>query len=144
MTYPEATHAAEKLATLRKINHPECILCGQDDRLGLGLNFTVTDDGSVTTDADCDEFFQSYSGQLHGGILALLLDGAMTNCLFAVGVTAVTGELAIRYLHPVTAGKPVKLTARLKKTRPPLYLVEAELCQDGETAARASGKFIER
>lgn len=136
--------AATKLAELRHVHHPDCILCGFDDGLGLGLDFVAGEDGSVTAEVDCDEFFQSYPGLLHGGIIALLLDGAMTNCLFAAGVAAVTAEMTVRYVGYTTTVKPLRLTARRTKSRPPLHLIEAEVWQGGAMVARASGKFIER
>jgi uncharacterized protein (TIGR00369 family) len=130
------------LEQLRRRKHPNCILCGGKDCLGLGLEFTATDDGGVSAVVKCDELLQSYTGVLHGGIIALLLDGAMTNCLFAAGVAAVTGEMNIRYLHSAAVDRPMHLTARVTRSRPPLYFVESEASQDGAVVARASAKFM--
>jgi acyl-coenzyme A thioesterase PaaI-like protein len=34
---------------------------------------------------------------LHGGVISSILDGTMTNCLFAHGTVAVTAELRVRF-----------------------------------------------
>lgn len=92
---------------------------------------------------DCGEIFQSYSGLIHGGIVSLLLDGAMTNCMFAKNKKTVTGMLTVRYKHPVAINRTAEISARLAKSVPPLYYLEAELSQDGKVLARATGKFME-
>lgn len=127
---------------LRRRNHPDCILCGGKNGLGLNVEFTQTGNGSVSAVVACDVLHQGYTGILHGGIMALLLDGAMTNCLFAAGVTAVTAEMNVRYLRAASVDKPVWLTARIVHLRPPLYILQAGASQDEELVARASGKFM--
>jgi acyl-coenzyme A thioesterase PaaI-like protein len=107
------------------------------------LDFKVDSSGGVTTRFDCSEIFQSYTGFIHGGIISLLLDGAMTNCLFARKKKAVTGMLSVRYLQPVVVNRMADISARLVKSAPPLYYLEAEILQDGEMMAKATGKFME-
>ena len=89
-------------------------------------------------------FVAAYPGLLHGGVTALLLDGAMTNCLFAHDKAAVTGELAIKYLEPVTLERFAFVKAWISYSFAPLHVVEAELHQGGKVLARATGKFMER
>lgn len=136
--------AQAALTELRRANHPDCILCASTDRFGLRLKFNMGDDGTVVAHVNCGEIYQGYSGLLHGGIMSLLLDGAMTNCLFAAGKIALTAEMTIRYCKPAAADMPVQLKARIRRSRPPLHLVEAELLQSGEIIARAIGKFMDR
>jgi uncharacterized protein (TIGR00369 family) len=124
--------------------HPLCIVCGRAHGGALGLRFSLQDDGSVEARFDCEATFQGYEGMLHGGIASALLDGAMTNCLFARGVVAVTAELTIRFRRPVEVGRPLIARARVSCLREPLHVAEAELIQDGEVKATAIGKFMER
>jgi acyl-coenzyme A thioesterase PaaI-like protein len=100
--------------------------------------------GGVTARFDCGEVFQSYPGFVHGGIVSLLLDGAMTNCLFSKNKKAVTGRLSVRYRHPVSINKGADISARLIKSAPPVYYLEAEISQDGTVLAEATGTFMER
>jgi acyl-coenzyme A thioesterase PaaI-like protein len=75
-------------------------------------------------------------------VIAALLDGAMTNCLFAQGQAAYTGDLRVRFLHPVAAVRTVTLRARVRRSRSYWHEVEAELEQDGVPKARATAWFI--
>ena len=77
-------------------------------------------------------------------MIASLLDGAMTNCLFAQGHVAMTAELKVRYRKPVVIGQEMTIRAWIKRSLPPLHLLEAELKQEGCIKAIASAKFMER
>lgn len=87
---------------------------------------------------------QGYDNIVHGGVIATLLDAAMTHCLFHRGIQAVTGELRIRYLHPVACNVPIVLRARLLCSCPPLYHLQAEVRCGDRRMARAEGKFMRR
>ena len=68
----------------------------------------------------------------------------MTNCLFARGHVAVTGELKVRYRKPVVIGEEILIRAWIVRSHAPLYLLEAELKREGYIRTTASAKFIER
>ena len=65
--------------------HQNCFACGSKNGAGLGLKFHKEEDGSVFGDFLADTKFESYSGIVHGGIMATLLDSAITHCLFCKG-----------------------------------------------------------
>jgi len=141
---PVITKPSIKLLDATRENlHPRCIVCGRPGPAGLGLEFHVQSDGSVTASFDCQENFEGYDGMLHGGVISTIADGAMTNCLFAYGITAVTAELNVRFRHPIELGTPLRVTARIIRRTEPLFLVEAELTQAGQLKAKATGKFME-
>ena len=52
--------------------------------------------------------------------------------------------LSVRYLHPVSINHMAIISARLVKSAPPLYYLEAEMSQDGKTLVKATGKFMDR
>ncbi len=133
----------ESINHLRNTHHSQCIVCGDANGHGLHLEFSLCDDGSVEATFPCDLSYQGYDGILHGGIISCLLDGAMTNCLFSQGITATTGELVMRFHHPVVAGVPATINARVSKSRSPLHLLEAELIQNDRLMAHATAKFME-
>lgn len=87
---------------------------------------------------------QGYDTLVHGGVIAPLLDAAMTHCLFHQSIQAVTGDLRVRFLHPVACDVPLELRARLLFACPPLYQLQAELRCDGQVLAGAEGKFMRR
>lgn len=132
-----------QFAALREKAHPRCVVCSRSNPIGLGLEFALQTDGSVVCEVAVPDIFEGYSGRLHGGVVAALLDGAMTNCLFAQGKQAVTAELRVRYRHPVMTHSRVTVRARLTKVRVPLYVLEAEVLQEGQIRASASAKFME-
>ena len=139
------TKAAQAvLEHTRQAAHPLCIVCGRSDECGLGLRFLLRDDGGVEASFECEARFQGYEGILHGGVTSSLLDGAMTNCLFAHGIKAVTAEMTVRFRHPVELDTPAVVRARIDRVQLPLYIVEAEILQGGQVKARAVGKFMAR
>jgi len=124
--------------------HPRCVVCSEESPCALGLHFRMLDDGSVETTFDCPNRLQGYLDCLHGGVISSLLDGAMTNCLFAHGIVAVTADLKVRFRHPVRTDASSRITARITRFSSPLHVGEAELEQEGRVKARAVGKFMER
>lgn len=124
--------------------HPNCIVCSADHRSGLHLEFTLLEDGSVQATFDCGEAFQGYPGLLHGGVISSLLDGAMTNCLFAHGRQGITGELKVRFRHPVIIDRLAIVRAWIDRSISPFHVLHGELIQDEWVKAKATGKFVER
>lgn len=135
--------ATTLLERSRQMHHPFCFTCSRENRLGLGLCFRLLADGNVESEVDCDAAHQGYRGILHGGVATSILDAAMTSCLFAHGRVAVTAEMAVQFRHPIAIASTVTARARIVRSRPPLYLVEANLLQDGVVMAEAEGKFAD-
>ncbi|MFA4943430.1 MAG: PaaI family thioesterase [Lentisphaeria bacterium] len=128
----------------RPASHAGCLLCGDRGPAGFGLRFVAQPDGEVRATLEGRAEWQGYEGILHGGVAAALLDAAMTHCLFQHGIEAVTGELTVRYRHPIPWNARLELSARLQKRIPPLYLLVAELTVAGKPLAQATGKFMRR
>jgi len=124
--------------------HQRCVMCGQCVPNGLRLCFTPVEDDSVEAEFQCSDDYQGYTGLLHGGMISAMLDAAMTNCLFALGVEALTADLRIRFRMPVPTNARIRLRASLLDERPPLYRLAASLLVDGVVYASAEGKFMER
>lgn len=129
---------------VRRRSHPHCVVCAPENARGLGLEFVRRKDGGVESRFDCSKALEGYPQQLHGGVLALLIDSAMTNCLFAHGHVAVTGELKIRFLHPVATRQMISVRAWIDRSRPPLHVMRASVVQNERIMASASAKFMER
>jgi acyl-coenzyme A thioesterase PaaI-like protein len=134
----------QSLEVIRKQAHPDCISCSPERTLGLALEFCVRDDNGVQAEFACSQIYQGYPGFLHGGISSLLLDSAMANCLFAHKKVGVTARLIVRFLLPVVIDQPAIVKAWIREYEPPLYVLEAELEQNGQTLVRGSAKFIDR
>jgi uncharacterized protein (TIGR00369 family) len=139
---PEAT--AGQLAYIRQQIHPHCVVCGSDNLAGLRLNFVTLPDGSVQADFACRRLFEGYPNTLHGGVICSLLDGAMTNCLFAQGRTAVTAKMNVRFKRPVVTERAATVRAWVTASCHSLYYVAADLRQDGEVMTTATATFMEQ
>ena len=124
--------------------HANCVVCSSSNERGLRLEFALLADGSVQASFDCDKAFEGYANVLHGGVISSLLDGAMTSCMFAHGCPSVTAELNVRFRHPVVTGQTATVRASITRSAPPLYLMEAELLQNGQVKATATGKFMDQ
>ncbi len=129
-------------AEIRDRTHRDCFACGPANSTGLKLDFNVLEDGSVEGEFGCPDIFTGYPGRLQGGIAASLLDSAMTNCLFARGVTAVTAELNCRYRHPVYTGTSVRICAQVERESQGLYLLTGGIYQRGLLCVTSQGKFF--
>ena len=115
----------EDPATISARNgHSRCLLCGNLNPRSLNLSFQAAEDGGVRTRFKADTELQGYDDILHGGVIASLLDAAMTHCLFHHGVQAVTGDLHVRFVQrarSVDAG-PIPGETSFEDTGGPFYL----------------------
>jgi uncharacterized protein (TIGR00369 family) len=122
--------------------HQNCFACGSKNGAGLGLKFHKEEDGSVFGDFLADTKFESYSGIVHGGIIATLLDSAITHCLFVKGIPAVTGRLSIKYSIPIRTGSVVRLEAKMVNTFHKIFVLEGKALVNGKKAASAVAKCV--
>ncbi len=145
MTTPVATDRAQiDLVNNQTEAHPFCFVCSGSNPLGLALRYAPQPDGSVSAKFLGNAMLEGYSGLLHGGLIAAMLDGAMTNCLFARGIRGLTAELKVRYHESVAASEEVLLRAWLEDDAHGLYQLRAELTQGGAVKASATGKFMKQ
>lgn len=121
--------------------HPLCLACSDGRSDGLALRFERQDDGGVTAVFHCAEAFQGYPDRLHGGVVAMLLDAAMTHCLFARNVAGLTAKLHIRYHNGVRLEVPAVVRAKVVDAEPPLYYLESEVVQGDAVCAAAKATF---
>ncbi|MBN2022222.1 MAG: PaaI family thioesterase [Pirellulales bacterium] len=128
---------------MRRKVHPNCVVCGPENEAGLRLEFSLSADGGVQAAFGCAAAYEGFPGVIHGGVISSLLDGAMTNCLFAHGVTGVTGELRVRFRHPVVTNRRCQVRAWIDRSLFPFHVVKAELVQERQIKAKATGKFVE-
>ena len=135
----------EPCAAVRPDNgHAQCLLCGNRNPWSLQLSFLAEKDGVVMTRFQAHAGLQGYEGVLHGGVIAALLDTAMTHCLFHHGVQAVTGDLRVRFVRPVACTVELEIRAWVVSFCPPLYHLRSEIAVDGRTMAKAKARFMQR
>lgn len=86
---------------------------------------------------------EGYRGLVHGGIIATLLDGAMTQCLFAGGIRALTAELKVRFRQPLSLGEQVRVRGWRVSSVHGLHRMRAEITVGRSVLASAEGKFLQ-
>lgn len=124
--------------------HDGCLICGALNPLSWRLSFEDADDGVVRASFRPQPELQGYAGLLHGGVIASLLDAAMTHWLFHRGVVAVTGDLHVRYVEPVPCGALLEIRAWATALVPPVFRLKAQVVLEGRAAVWAEGKFLRR
>jgi acyl-coenzyme A thioesterase PaaI-like protein len=121
--------------------HQNCFACGSNDGMGMGLKFYKHKDGTVFGNFFADPKYEGYSGIIHGGIVATLLDSAMTHCLLMKDIPALTGRLSIKYSIPIRTGKVVKVEARIVDELRGIFILQGKALVDGKRVASAEAKY---
>jgi uncharacterized protein (TIGR00369 family) len=119
-----------------------CFACGKDNPDSMRLRFSETQH-TVISRLRLHKRYAGPPGYCHGGIIATILDEAMAKLNKLLGVTAVTGHLAVDYLKPVPLGQPLLVEAREINVKGRRRFRESEiLSKSGEVLARGTGVFI--
>lgn len=130
-----------RISEPRADNH--CFGCGGGNPHGLRLAFEVDDDeprayGRFRLGPE----FQGAPGLAHGGIVAAILDEAMSKLNH--GVHAMTAELHIEYRKPVPLGEEIVVEASCRNRSGRNRLLAGEIRNAaGEVLARGEGRFVE-
>ncbi len=121
-----------------------CFGCGQANPAGLRLEFLLAADGGVVSLATVSHAFEGHPGCLHGGIIATLLDEAMSKAVRAQGLTAMTRHIEIDYLRPVPSATPLRVEGKVTRGEGRKHWAESRvLSERGTVLAQAQGVFIE-
>lgn len=122
-------------------NH--CFGCGQANPAGLKLEFSKTAENVVVSHAIVSENYEGPPGYLHGGIIATLLDEAMSKANRAQGVTAMTRQMQVEYLRPVPSGSSIRIEGSVTRSEGRKHWTEACIQNaEGVVLAHATGLFI--
>lgn len=112
----------------------------------LGIEHEDLPDGRVRLALATGPEHVNEVGIVHGGVTALLLDGAMGRCVvrtLASGQSCATVQLSIQYLAP--AKGRIEAVARVVKRGRTVAFLEAECTRaDGAVVGRAHGTWVIR
>jgi uncharacterized protein (TIGR00369 family) len=137
-------HSHEPLAPFAHSASNRCFGCGPANAAGLNLEFLIASDGAVVSLPVVPDTFEGHPGYLHGGIIATLLDEAMSKAVRALGRTSMTRKMEVEYLRPVPSGAPLRIEGRVVRSEGRKHWAEAVIVNAEETAlARGNGLFIE-
>jgi uncharacterized protein (TIGR00369 family) len=138
------TKTIEHLEPLAHSAHNRCFGCGPANPTGLHLEFMRAEDGSVVCLAAVSDCFEGPAHFLHGGIIATLLDEAMSKAVRASGRTAMTRQMEVDYLRPISSGAQILIEGRIDRSDGRKHWAEAKILDAGGTMlAQGKGLFIE-
>jgi uncharacterized protein (TIGR00369 family) len=143
---PNTTEQTSHSPTVdERSNH--CFGCGPNNPEGMHLTFAIdtTDPAHITSTATVQltRIYQGPPGYIHGGIVATLMDEAMSKLNRPLNVTAFTRHMEIDYLRPAPLDQPLNLigTHLSRNGRKLFHQAELKL-PNGTILARAKGLFI--
>jgi uncharacterized protein (TIGR00369 family) len=121
-----------------------CFGCGPANPQGLQLVFILDNEAhTATAQLNLTRLHEGAPGYIHGGILATLMDEAMSKLNRPFGVLAMTRHLEVDYLRPSPVGEDLILTGRHLRRDGRKLFHEAELTMpDGTVLATGKGLFI--
>ena len=121
-----------------------CFACGKDNPDGMHLKFTINRERKrFVSSFRLSKRFTGPPGYCHGGIIATILDDAMSKLNKLRDVIAATAELKIEYLKPVPLRTPLRVESRELKKRGRRLIHRAEILnQEGTVLARGRGVFV--
>lgn len=132
------------LAPLPHSAQNRCFGCGAENPHGLRLEFFRADDGTVVCPVEVPDLYEGPRGFVHGGIIATLLDEAMSKAVRSLGLTAVTRHLEVDYRLPVPSCAPLQLQSKHTASEGRKHWAEAHIVDmSGRQLARGKALFIE-
>lgn len=118
-----------------------CFACGIENPDGLRLQW-ITSGKTTTAQFIPERKYQGWKGILHGGIIATLLDEAMTRLAWLACGGGLTAEMTIRFVAPAKIGKLLDIYGEITNERRKIVEMKASIHSDGVLIAHATGKAI--
>jgi uncharacterized protein (TIGR00369 family) len=136
------THGHGTLTVPLKKNY--CFACGKDNPDGMHLKFALDRERKrFVSHFRLNKRFTGPPGYCHGGIIATILDDAMSKLNKLRDVIAATSQLTIEYLRPVPLHAPLTVESRELNKRGRRLTHSAEILdQKGSVLARGRGVFV--
>ena len=112
-----------------------CFGCGQENPIGLKLDFQW-DGKTARAEFTPTQFYQGWSGVVHGGIIMCLLDEAMGYASLFEGASCATAKMQVKLGRPASINEPLVITSSvIKKTRKLFETKAAVSLNDGTLIA---------
>ena len=122
-----------------------CLVCGRDNPQGLKLDLFVEPKlGLVTVEFVPRPHHVGFEGIVHGGLIATVLDEAMTWAATWVNKRfCVCGEFVVRFRQGAMVGQRLRVESIVDFSRPKLIEPSAKLFDEyHKLLATASGKYV--
>lgn len=127
-----------KTSEVKPLEANTCFGCGEDNPIGLKLNFQW-DGATAWTKLVPRKEYEGWPGIIHGGIVFLLLDEAMAWVSRRMQMQSLTARADVKYHRPLRVGEEVTLSATsVKVTRKVLDAKAAISLGDGTIIAEGT------
>ncbi len=122
----------------------KCFGCGGDNPGGMKLTFEQDNaNRKIVGRFVLGERYQGGGGFAHGGIIATLLDEAMGKVCRFREARAVTAELTVEYLKPISVDKEIVVEGRETEQKGRNLFMAGEIRNEaGEILARGRARFV--
>lgn len=120
-----------------------CFACGKDNPGGMHLKFTLDKKRQrFVSRLRLSKRYTGPPGYCHGGIIATILDDAMSKLNKLRDVVAATSRMTVEYLRPVPLHQPLRVESWALGKRGRLLTYAAEILDEkGSVLARSRGVF---
>jgi acyl-coenzyme A thioesterase PaaI-like protein len=95
----------------------------------------------VVAEAVLGTGFEGAPGRAHAGAMSALIDETMVAAISAVGISAITAELQLRYLAPTPLHAPLEIRARVARRDGDRIEVQCTASCRGRAFVEATGTF---
>jgi uncharacterized protein (TIGR00369 family) len=122
----------------------KCFGCGGDNPVGMKLTFEQDNTNrKIVGRFVLGERYQGGGGFAHGGIIATLLDEAMGKVCRFREARAVTAELTVEYLKPISVEKEIVVEGHETEQKGRNLFMAGEIRNEaGEILARGRARFV--
>lgn len=101
------------------------------------------EEGRAIAEFTIQSQFQGYPGRAHGGVVATMLDEAMSWAVYSVGAWSMTARMTARFRAAVPLGEPITATGWITRDRGRYLELRSELRDASNTLlAEADGLFV--
>jgi len=115
-----------------------CFGCGRDNPIGLKLSFQW-DGKTARAEFTPTELYQGWAGIVHGGIIACLLDEAMSYAALFEGMSCINAKMEMRLRRSAMIDEPLVITSSIIKRKRKLVEVGATISlTDGTPVAESN------
>lgn len=146
MTHTHHHHAEDSSGRRQQPNAQKCFVCGVINPVGLKIRFYSVGDDSIEARTIFTEFYQSYPGITHGGIVATVMDELIGRSILAKDPDRlmVTATLDVKYRQSVPLDTEIRFRGRILKDRGRIAQVAGEaLLPDGSVAVEAKATCVQ-
>jgi uncharacterized protein (TIGR00369 family) len=121
-----------------------CFGCGRDNSNGMHLKFALDETGrQCVCQFRLGRRYTGPPGYCHGGVIATILDEAMSKLNRLFDAPAPTSRMTVEYLRPVPLNRPLEVWSKNLSKRGRRLTHAAEIRdQKGAVLARSRGVFV--